>query len=105
MLIQIAINMLKWSRDKLTAQKKLPAAIKKELVSKLDDVISFIEAVQVIEDNMASVKCELKAVKEMIVDTAKAAKSIPNTWATIAAMPRASTHCDYHQAQELDEES
>ena len=54
---------------------------------------------------MASVKCELRAVKEIIVDTAKAAKPIPNTWATIAAMPRASTHCDCHQAQELDEES
>jgi hypothetical protein len=64
-----------------------------------------MEALKTIEDNMATVKHELKEVKETIFETAKAAKTAPNTRAIIAAMPRAPTHGDHHRGQDLDEES
>jgi hypothetical protein len=38
-----------------------------------------MEALQAIKDNMATVKCELNEVKETIIKTAKAAKTVPNT--------------------------
>ena len=104
MLLQTAIGMIKRSRDKLVA-RKTSALLRDEVVPELDDVISFMEAIQAIEDNMAIVKRELKEVKETIIETAKAAKTAPNAWATIAAMPRAPTHRDRHREQELDEES
>jgi hypothetical protein len=104
MLLQTAIGMIKRSRDKLDA-RKLTTSLRDEVVPELDDVINFMEALQAIEDNMATVKRELKEVKETIIETAKAAKSTPNTWATVAAMPRTSTYRDRHRGQELDEES
>jgi hypothetical protein len=104
MLLQTAIGMIKRSKDKLVARKP-SASLRDEVVPELDDVITFMEALQAIEDNMATVKRELKEVKETIIETAKAAKTAPNAWATIAAMPRAPTHRDRHREQELDEES
>src|SRR5436189_590245 len=104
MLLQTAIGMIKRSRDKLVA-RKTSALLRDEVVPELDDVISFMEAIQAIEDNMAIIRRELKEVKETIIETAKAAKTAPNAWATVAAMPRAPTHCDRHRGQELDEES
>jgi hypothetical protein len=93
-LLQTAIGT-KRSKDKLAARKS-SASLRDEVVPELDDVISYMEALQAIEDNMATVKRELKEVKETIIEIAKAAKTVPNTWATIAAMPRAPTHRDRH---------
>jgi len=85
--------------------KKISAAVAREVIPELDDAISFIEALQTIEDNMATVKRELKQVKEAIIETANATKAAPKAWATVAAMPRAPTHRHRHREQELDEES
>jgi hypothetical protein len=91
MLLQTAIGMIKRSKHKIVGQR-VSATLRDEVILELDDVINFMEALQAIEDNMATVKRELKEVKETIIETAKAAKSAPNTWATVAAMPRAPTH-------------
>jgi len=104
MLLQTAIGMIKRSKDKLVAQKP-STLLRDEVVPELDDVISFMEALQAMEDNMATVKRELKEVKETIMETARAAKTTPNTWATVAAMPRTPTQRDCYREQELDEEN
>jgi hypothetical protein len=55
MLLETVIGMIKRSRGKLD-MNKISAAAVWEVIPELDDVISFMETLQTIEDNMATVK-------------------------------------------------
>ena len=55
MLMQMAISMIKHSRNKLDVPK-LSLPLKEEVVTELDELIDFMEAIHTIEDNMVNVQ-------------------------------------------------
>ena len=107
-LMQMAISMIKRSRNKLCTQKQSLGS-REEIIGELDEIINFMEAVHTIEDNMTNVKRELKEVKETVIEAAKTAKetakTAPYAWTAIAAKPRVTDHHEQHHKQELDEQS
>jgi hypothetical protein len=46
--------MIKRSRDKLDLKKQISAPLRDEVKLELDDIVSFMEAIQAIKDNMAT---------------------------------------------------
>ena len=107
--LQAAINLISRNKDKLANTKNVPKAIKDEVVPDLTDVISFLEGLNTMKDNMDSIKHEIREVKETILTAAKHHPTVPTSWATVAAMPRPSTqtqnHRHRHRNQEIDEEN
>jgi hypothetical protein len=96
MLLEMVIIIVKQNRDKLIVKKQISAGLRNEVALKLDDIVSFMEVLQAIEDNMATVKYELREVKEIIAETARKAQAKLNIWAMVAAVPRPITHHHYH---------
>jgi hypothetical protein len=105
-MIQVAINSITRSRDKL-ANPKTTKASRDEIVLELTDVIANMQVLTSIRNNMDSIKRELQEVKETVIETAKIPPTVLLNWAAIAAKPSSQNqlHCLRHRNQEIDEES
>jgi hypothetical protein len=105
-IIQATVNMITRSRDKL-ANPKTTEDIRDVVVLELTDIITYMQALGSIRDNIDSIKREIQEVKETIVETANIPPTALINWAAIAAKPRThiQTHRPRHRDQEIDEES
>jgi hypothetical protein len=107
--LQAIIQTIGRSRDKLANPKTTLKVIKDEVTIELTNIIAIMTGLNSMSDNMASIKREIREVKEAILETAKAPLPTPTNWATVAATPRIQTQTQTHRLryrdQEIDEEN
>lgn len=78
MLLETVIGMAKRSRDKLEGKKQISAGVRDEVHLELVNIVNVMKAMPLIDDNMATVKRELREVKETIVETRDGSRSDPS---------------------------
>jgi hypothetical protein len=86
-LWKTAIGIIKRTKAKLGTQKT-----KKEIMAEFDEIVTFMEAVHAIEDEMTNVKHELQDIKKTAENSGKAIKDSEKTtkcnWAAIMVTPK-----------------
>jgi hypothetical protein len=99
--------MISRSRDKLRNSKTVSKEIKEDITLELTDIMTYMAGLNSMNDNMASIKREIREVKESILEAAKAPPTASINWAAVVAMPRiqTQTHCLHYRDQEVDEEN
>jgi hypothetical protein len=89
-LWKTAIGMVKRAKAKLGTQKT-----KKEIMAEFDEIVTFMEAVHAIEDEMTNVKHELQDIKKTVENSEKVIRDSENTtkrnWAAIVTTQKTPT--------------